>query len=209
MPKREKTTVTIEKPANFSDFEWAQLSPAQKVQYASNPSLFKPGESGKARRKNGKGIKGRPRNDGLPPIQKGQREVIIGSIAPAAPPPAVQPSGGQVGQVQEEAFAVEEAETIKDSVEANGVRLLNDAYRRAAKASTSGDPFDRAVYLTLLGKAHPMATLGGSKQPLSGEAKRRKKALEELLARHSAQDATFTPVVEQAQAAEEDEDDGE
>ena len=197
-PKRE--ILTIEKPPDWTDEAWDALTPAQKVRYASNPSLYRPGQSGRS--KAGKGRRkppGRPRKDGVAPITGDQRAVVIaeakasGELVEPPPPPAQ-------GMVSEPSFPVAEAETVKEAVEVNGLALIQDAYRRAARAASSGDPFDRAVYLTLIGKAHPMATLGADRKALSGEAKKRKKALEAVIASLGmVEDASFTPVPPQGQ----------
>ena len=135
----------------------------------------------------GSGIKGRPRKDGLPPIQSGQRAAILGSLpaprTPASPPVPIEPG--------ELAFPVEESATVRESMDVNGAALVNDAFKRAARAATSGDPFDRAVYLTLLGKAKP--TDGKTKLP--GTKKQQMRALERLLAADIAQDAEYSPVI--------------
>lgn len=158
--------------------------------YATNPGLFKPGESGR-NRKRGKPV-GRPRKDGLPPIQKGQVEVILSGL-PVPAPAAGHPSAPT--ETVTPAFQVQEADTIKDAVETNGLALLQDAYKRAARAPSSGDPFDRAVYLTLLGKAHPMAQMDGKEKVIPGAAKKKLRLLNQLLAeQEAAQDATFSPV---------------
>lgn len=125
----------------------------------------------------GTGIKGRSRKDGLPPIQKGQRALILGKSQPAdapAPPPA-----NPEGEIGKAAFEVVEAETVKESMETNGAALVNDAYRRAARLSTG---FDQAVYLTLLGKAHPMASINQKDKGLPGSKKKQLKVLERLIA---------------------------
>jgi hypothetical protein len=75
-------------------------------------------------------------------------------------------------------------------MDVNGAALVNDAFRRAARAATSGDPFDRAVYLTLLGKTKP--TEGKSKLP--GTKKQQLRALERIMASMDASDADFVPV---------------
>lgn len=195
MPKRPKREIlTIEKPPDWAQEDWDALSPTKKAQYATNPHLFKPGESGKKRKKAAPRPPGRPRKDGLPPISQQQRAVVLAEAGVEDDaPPVPAPAGGN-GEVQTVAFEVEEAESIRDAIELNGPKLIMDAYKAAARARTSGDPFDKAIYLTLIGKAHPMATIGGTKKAMSGEAKRRKKALEAIIAQHLAQDAQFTPV---------------
>ncbi len=132
----------------------------------------------------GSGIKGRPRRDGLPPIQRGQREVILGKHAPV-PAPA-KPAG----DITEVSFPVEDAGTVRESMDVNGAALVNDAFRRAARAATSGDPFDRAVYLTLLGKTKP--TEGKTKLP--GTKKQQLRALERIMASMDATDAEYVHV---------------
>ncbi len=132
----------------------------------------------------GSGIKGRPRKDGLPPIQSGQRAIILGKHPPVPAP--TKPAG----DLTEAAFPVEEAGTVRESMDVNGAALVNDAFRRAARAATSGDPFDRAVYLTLLGKTKP--TEGKTKLP--GTKKQQLRALERIMASMDAQDAEFIPV---------------
>lgn len=183
------------KPENFTDKEWEKLTPIQKARYATNPQLYKPGESGKRRvlRSGPKAKKnpvGRPRKDGLPPISKGQRAVILGDTAPTSPVPApITPTG----DVQTPSFEVIQAESVKEALEVNGLAFLNDAYTRASRAHTSGDPFDKAVYLTLLGKAHPMATITGEKS-LPGTAKKHMRLLTRLLAEQDVQDGEFRTV---------------
>lgn len=210
MPRRPRREIlTIEKPPDWSDEDWDRLTPAQKVKYASNPSLYRPGQSGRQKAAAGKPRTkraGRPRKDGLPPISAQTRAVVIAEAKAAGvvqdvptspPPPAVQGDGPEVTGPS---FPVAEAETVKEAVEVNGLALIQDAYRRAARAASSGDPFDRAVYLTLIGKAHPMATIGADRKALSGEAKKRKKALEAVIASLGmVEDASFTPVPPQGQ----------
>jgi len=194
MPKSSKFKPS--KPENFTDSEWESLTPIQQARYSTNPQLFKPGESGKRRvHRSGaslgkKNPVGRPRKDGLPPISKGQREVILGNIAPPSPvPEAITPSG----DVQKPSFEVIEAQSVREALETNGLAFLNDAYARASRAHTSGDPFDKAVYLTLLGKAHPMATITGEKS-IPGSAKKHMRLLTKLLAEQDVQDGEFRTV---------------
>jgi hypothetical protein len=125
----------------------------------------------------GTGIKGRPRKDGAPPIQKAQREVVLGSSTTREPAnlPVDPP---KEGEVHEAAFEVVEAETIREALDTNGIALVNDAYRRAARLAT---PFDQAVYLTLLGKAHPMAQVNAKDKGLPGSKKKQLKALERII----------------------------
>lgn len=186
MDSPQKTEIlTITRPESWSEADWNALSPTQRAMYATNPSLYRPGQSG--RDEQGKRPPGRPRKDGLP----------AGSVVPSQ---TAQLPTDAAPVVSIPTFEVTEAESIAESLEVNGLALVNDAYTRAARASSSGDPFDRAVYLTLLGKAHPMAMLGAKTKALSGEAKRKKKLLEALLAAHAeglgVQDASFTPVKE-------------
>lgn len=126
----------------------------------------------------GTGIKGRPRNDGTPPIQKKQREVILGQSQPPAPAPMPAPNPPP-GEVHELSFPVVEADTIREALDTNGIALVNDAYKRAARLAT---PFDQAVYLTLLGKAHPMAQVNAKDKGLPGKKKAQLKALERIIA---------------------------
>lgn len=125
----------------------------------------------------GTGIKGRTRKDGLPPIQKGQRALILGESEPAQLP-AVAPANPE-GEIGKAGFEVVDADSVKESMETNGAALVNDAYRRAARLSTG---FDQAVYLTLLGKAHPMASLNQKDKGLPGSKKKQLKVLERLIA---------------------------
>lgn len=127
----------------------------------------------------GSGIKGRPRNDGLPPIQKGQRALILGKEA--AKPPV---------ELSEPNFTVEDAATVRESMDVNGAALVNDAFRRAARAAASGDPFDKAVYLTLLGKTKP----ADGKAKLPGTKKDQLRQLERIMRQGVVDDAVFTPV---------------
>lgn len=176
---KNSENIAISRPEDWSEADWEALSPIQKARYATNPGLYRPGQSGRDGQKR---PPGRPRKDGLP----------AGYVGAMTNPPASDPDAPIP---QEPSFPVEDAGSVKDSLEANGLALVQDAFRRAARANGSGDPFDRMVYLTLLQKALPMATMKDLGKGLSGEAKRRKRALEELLAMHDpASDASFTPV---------------
>lgn len=126
----------------------------------------------------GTGIKGRPRNDGSPPIQKAQREVVLARSPPRDPAQNLPVDPPKEGEVHEAAFEVIEAETIREALDTNGIALVNDAYRRAARLQT---PFDQAVYLTLLGKAHPMAQVNAKDKGLPGSKKKQLKALERII----------------------------
>lgn len=170
---------TFSKPADWSDEEWDAMSPEQRARYALNPQLYRPG-------------------------RKAQSSATMSGEEALTPPaglPAAQGQGkapAESGKVQTPAFEVVEASSVAEAIEVNGLALIQDAYRRAARAADSGDPFDRMVYGILLGKAHPMAMLGKGSKALSKETKARKKMLEALLAAHAAgqgvQDAAFTPV---------------
>jgi hypothetical protein len=136
----------------------------------------------------GTGIKGRPRNDGLPPIQSAQRQVILGKHPDPAPPPPPAKKDGQEGDVQTVAFPVEDCATVRESLDVNGASLVNDAFRRASRLESN---FDQAVYLTLLGKAKPI----DSATKLPGTKKQQLRELERIMASSmSVQDAEFAPV---------------
>lgn len=172
--KRPKPEIlTISRPDSWSEEDWAALTPRQKALYATNPNLYRPGQSGR-------------KSPGMKVQEEG-----------AAPVPAVQPPNQPPAPaVHAPAFEVEDSPSIQESLATNGLALVNDAFARAARAPASGDPFDKVIYQTLLLKALPMATLKELGKGMSGQAKQRKKALEALLAAHQAQDASFTPVMQ-------------
>jgi hypothetical protein len=174
--------ITISKPESWDQADWDALSPLQKARYATNQSLFRPGQSG---RDEGRRPPGRPRKDGMP----------AGSVASTPRPDRFPAAQGGETPVHRPTFEVADASDLKESLEVNGLALVQDAFERAARAASSGDPFDRMVYGILLTKALPMATLKELGKGMSGAAKARKKALEALLAAHDAgSDAEFTPV---------------
>ena len=174
------------KPPDMPDMDWERLTPIEKARVSKRPQAFTLGHAPTERKtipgpKEGPKAIGRPRKDGSPPIQ---RMTVTTPNLPAT---------SQSGQLCEPSFKVTDADSIKDAIETNGLALLNDAYGRAARAATSGDPFDRAVYLTLLGKAHPMAQMGQDKA-LSGHAKAQMRALNKLIADQDTTDAEFRVV---------------
>jgi len=164
--------LSISKPDDWNQSDWDELSPTQKARYVTNPNMFRPGESGRDRAK-----------------RKGGEITSVGSKAPAR-------SDGEEPEVGKPSFEVTDASTVQESIESNGLALINDAFARAARAAGTSDPFDRYVYGILLGKVLPMASMKDVAKSLSGAAKKRKKALEMVLSQlGGAQDASFTPVV--------------
>lgn len=176
------------RPDSMPPEDWERLTPIEKARLTRNPRAPIIGTAIKKETMQGprkpKAPIGRPRKDGSPPIQR----MAVSTITPT-PVPAIH----QDGQVAEPSFKVTEADSIKDAIETNGLALLNDAYAKAARASMSGDPLDRAIYLTLLGKAHPMAQIGHDKA-LSGHAKAQMRQLTKLLADQEVQDGEFRTV---------------
>lgn len=146
MPKRSKipkekraTLLHVEKPARFTEAEWAALTPRQKLIYSTNNGLFKPGETAAKRGPRG------PKGKGVIPLDGITFDLAKPEGGGEAKPPA------EVGRA-EPAFEVHKSDDLKEVVQVNGARLIADAFQRAARAPQKVDPFDMHVYLALLQK---------------------------------------------------------
>jgi hypothetical protein len=83
-------------------------------------------------------------------------------------------------------------ETIEEAIDANSAALMDDAFQRASKAGTSGDAFDKMVYLKLLENVIPKAKRKGKEPITSQTAKETLKALDRIIANGGVSDAVYT-----------------
>jgi|GEM_PF-3877421 len=156
----------------------ATEAPESDLEPAPKPKGGKRPGSGRKR----KGVGG---NIGSPPA-------IIGTVGTKQAQEKDAPPTSPIVNVEDMLFPVVDAATVEESVATNGPALVNDAYKRAARAGKTGDQFDRIVYLSLLGKTLPQARKDGAKPPDQGNAKATLAALDRILADMDEEETEYT-----------------
>lgn len=177
-PKKRAEILHIERPARFTEAEWAALTPRQKLIYSTNNGLFKPGET--TSKRGARGPRGRNKGAGIVPLNGISYDLGKSEGGGEAPPPA------EVGKA-EPAFEVYKSDDLAEVVQVNGARLVEDAFRRAARAPQKVDPFDMHVYLALLQKMPQLRTDGPAKDESPADVRKNIKLLKRFLAEAPAE----------------------
>ncbi len=111
---------------------------------------------------------------------------VMGMSVPAPPPAPAKPT------VMTPAFEVTKHDTIRETVQINGKRLVEDAFGRASRAHESGIGLDAMVYLTMVQKLTPSIKVMGEEKETPAEAKATVRNLKRML--EEAEDANFNEV---------------